>query len=46
MLALAGDAARRVLDAGCGSDPLLAALRDRGAIVAGFDKTGPGRCMR
>src|SRR5689334_24121199 len=40
MLALAGDVAgRRILDAGCGSGPLLAALRDRGAIVTGFDKS-------
>jgi ubiquinone/menaquinone biosynthesis C-methylase UbiE len=40
MLALAGDvASRRILDAGCGSGPLLAALRDRGATVAGFDKS-------
>jgi len=40
MLALAGDVVgRRVLDAGCGSGPLLAALRDRGAIVAGFDRS-------
>jgi hypothetical protein len=32
-LALAGDVAgRRILDAGCGSGPLFAALRDRGAI--------------
>ena len=39
-LALAGDVAgRRVLDAGCGSGPLSAALRDRGAIVSGFDKS-------
>jgi ubiquinone/menaquinone biosynthesis C-methylase UbiE len=39
-LALAGDVAgRRVLDAGCGSGPLSAALRDRGAIVTGFDKS-------
>src|SRR5215467_11527197 len=39
-LALAGDVAgRRILDAGCGSGPLFAALRDRGAIVAGFDKS-------
>ena len=38
MLALAGDVAgRRILDAGCGSGPLSAALRDRGAIVSGFD---------
>jgi SAM-dependent methyltransferase len=40
MLALAGDVAgRRILDAGCGAGPLLAALRDRGAIVTGFDKS-------
>jgi ubiquinone/menaquinone biosynthesis C-methylase UbiE len=40
MLALAGDvAARRILDAGCGSGPLVAALRDRGAIVTGIDKS-------
>jgi SAM-dependent methyltransferase len=40
MLALAGDVAgRRILDAGCGSGPLFAALRDRGAIVAGIDKS-------
>ena len=40
MLALAGDVAgRRVLDAGCGSGPLFAALRDRGAVVSGFDKS-------
>ncbi|MFE0855116.1 class I SAM-dependent methyltransferase [Streptomyces mutabilis] len=38
MLALAGDVAgRRVLDAGCGSGPLTAALRDRGATVTGID---------
>jgi SAM-dependent methyltransferase len=38
ILALAGEVAgRRILDAGCGSGPLLAALRDRGAIVTGFD---------
>ncbi|MEU9455866.1 class I SAM-dependent methyltransferase [Streptomyces sp. NPDC048277] len=38
MLALAGDVAgRRILDAGCGSGPLYAALRDRGALVSGFD---------
>src|ERR1700733_14892055 len=37
-LALAGDLVdRRILDAGCGSGPLFAALRDRGAIVTGFD---------
>ena len=40
MLALAGEVAgRRVLDAGCGSGPLFAALRDRGAIVTGIDKS-------
>jgi ubiquinone/menaquinone biosynthesis C-methylase UbiE len=39
-LALAGDVAgRRILDAGCGAGPLLAALRDRGAIVTGFDSS-------
>ena len=39
-LALAGDVAgRRILDAGCGSGPLFAALRDRGAFVTGFDKS-------
>ncbi|MDT0611044.1 class I SAM-dependent methyltransferase [Streptomyces lancefieldiae] len=38
MVALAGDVAdRRVLDAGCGSGPLSAALRDRGALVTGID---------
>jgi len=40
MLALAGDVAgRRILDAGCGAGPLFAALRDRGAIVTGIDKS-------
>lgn len=40
ILALAGDVAgRRILDAGCGAGPLLASLRDRGAIVTGFDKS-------
>lgn len=38
MLALAGDVAgRRILDAGCGAGALSAALRDRGALVSGFD---------
>jgi SAM-dependent methyltransferase len=38
MLALAGDVAgRRILDAGCGSGPLSAALRDRGAVITGID---------
>ena len=40
MLALAGDVAgRRILDAGCGSGALFAALRDRSAIVTGIDKS-------
>ncbi len=40
ILALAGDVAgRRILDAGCGSGPLFAALRDRGAVVTGFDSS-------
>jgi ubiquinone/menaquinone biosynthesis C-methylase UbiE len=35
---LAGEVnGRRVLDAGCGSGPLSAALRAKGAIVTGFD---------
>jgi SAM-dependent methyltransferase len=39
-LALAGDVAgRRILDAGCGSGPLFAALRDRGAVVTGIDQS-------
>lgn len=38
MLALAGDVAgRRILDVGCGSGPLSAALLDRGAVVNGID---------
>ncbi|APU15133.1 methyltransferase family protein [Actinoalloteichus sp. GBA129-24] len=37
-LALAGEVAgRRILDAGCGSGPLFAELRERGAVVSGFD---------
>jgi SAM-dependent methyltransferase len=37
---LAGDVAgRRVLDVGCGSGPIAATLRDRGAIVSGFDSS-------
>ncbi|WP_280467126.1 class I SAM-dependent methyltransferase [Nocardia cyriacigeorgica] len=40
VVALAGDVAgRRILDAGCGSGPISAALRDRGAIVTGFDSS-------
>jgi len=39
-LALVGDAAgRRILDAGCGSGPLFAALREKGAVVTGFDQS-------
>ncbi|MFV5995265.1 class I SAM-dependent methyltransferase [Streptomyces sp. NPDC056231] len=38
MLALAGYVVgRQILDAGCGSGPLTAALRDRGAVVTGID---------
>lgn len=38
MLELAGDVAgRRILDAGCGSGPLSAALRERGAVMTGID---------
>lgn len=38
MMALVGDVSgRRVLDAGCGSGPLAAALHDRGAHVTGVD---------
>lgn len=38
MLRLAGDVAGlEVLDAGCGSGPLMEALRGRDAVVAGFD---------
>jgi SAM-dependent methyltransferase len=37
---LAGDVAgRRILDAGCGSGPIAALLRDRGATVTGFDSS-------
>ncbi len=40
ILALAGDVTgRRILDAGCGAGPLFAALRDRGAILTGFDSS-------
>src|ERR1700761_5670697 len=39
-LTLAGDVAgRRILDAGCGSGPILAALRERGATVTGLDSS-------
>jgi SAM-dependent methyltransferase len=38
MLGLAGQVSdRRILDAGCGSGPLSAALRTKGAVVTGFD---------
>lgn len=38
VLDLLGDVAgRRIVDAGCGSGPLLADLEERGASVAGFD---------
>ncbi|MEV0675249.1 class I SAM-dependent methyltransferase [Actinosynnema sp. NPDC050436] len=37
---LAGDVAgRRILDAGCGSGAVSVALRERGALVAGFDRS-------
>ncbi|GGP84445.1 class I SAM-dependent methyltransferase [Saccharothrix coeruleofusca] len=40
ILDLAGDVAgRRILDAGCGSGTVSAGLRDRGAVVAGFDRS-------
>jgi SAM-dependent methyltransferase len=40
MIDLAGDVnGRRVLDAGCGSGPLAAALRAKGAVVTGFDSS-------
>jgi SAM-dependent methyltransferase len=40
ILDLAGEVAgRRILDAGCGAGPLSAALRDRGALVTGFDSS-------
>ncbi|WP_020673450.1 class I SAM-dependent methyltransferase [Amycolatopsis nigrescens] len=40
ILDLAGEVAgRRILDAGCGSGALFAELRDRGAVVAGFDSS-------
>ena len=40
ILNLAGNVAgRRILDAGCGSGPIAAALRDRGATVTGFDSS-------
>ena len=40
ILDLAGDVAgRRILDVGCGSGPISAALRDGGATVAGFDSS-------
>jgi SAM-dependent methyltransferase len=40
ILDLAGDVAgRRILDAGCGAGPIFEALRERGADVAGFDRS-------
>ena len=40
MLELAGEVAgRRILDAGCGSGPLSAALLSRGAVVTGVDSS-------
>ncbi|WP_445154487.1 class I SAM-dependent methyltransferase [Arthrobacter sp. Hor0625] len=40
MIALAGDVAgRRILDAGCGSGPLTAALGAGGAVMTGFDSS-------
>ncbi|MGN6413091.1 class I SAM-dependent methyltransferase [Flexivirga sp.] len=40
MLRLAGDVSgRRILDAGCGSGPTTATLRDAGAHVHGFDRS-------
>jgi SAM-dependent methyltransferase len=40
MLSLAGGVGgRHVLDAGCGSGPLFAALRERGAFVTGLDSS-------
>ncbi|WP_374010379.1 class I SAM-dependent methyltransferase [Leifsonia sp. LS-T14] len=40
LVELAGDVTgHRVLDAGCGSGPILSDLRDRGAIVTGFDSS-------
>ena len=41
MLRLAGEVSgRRILDAGCGSGPLSAALRASGAVVTGLDVSG------
>ncbi len=38
ILALAGGVTgRRIPDAGCGSGPLFAALRERGAVISGID---------
>jgi ubiquinone/menaquinone biosynthesis C-methylase UbiE len=40
IMALAGEVAgRRILDAGCGSGSLAAALRERGAIMTGVDRS-------
>lgn len=40
ILDLAGDVdGRRILDAGCGAGPMFAKLRDRGALMTGFDSS-------
>jgi 2-polyprenyl-3-methyl-5-hydroxy-6-metoxy-1,4-benzoquinol methylase len=40
VLDLAGDVTgRRMLDVGCGAGPILAALRERGAVVTGADSS-------
>jgi SAM-dependent methyltransferase len=40
MVDLAGDVdGHRILDAGCGSGPLSAALRAKGAVMTGFDSS-------
>lgn len=40
MIGLAGDVrGRHILDAGCGSGPLSAALLAKGAVVTGFDSS-------
>ncbi len=40
ILDLAGEVTgRRILDVGCGAGPILAALRERGALVTGIDSS-------
>lgn len=40
IMSLAGDVAgHRILDVGCGSGPIAAKLRDRGATVTGLDSS-------